>query len=255
MKFLLFVAIIAAAVVLAAWLLPWWATLALVAVVLAPVVWIAWKIIRAIKKDVVPALKKVAAGMPRSQERLCSLPAGEPFRGNGFAFTLPVPCEVSQTVIDDLEALILKPAAGGPEGSGAGLIVVSTIPRDELKVKINDQLEAVFTQVQAGLAERGRPGEELQTEAFQPLEVGPLRGEFRQFKAANAEKRIRGETVFLGGEAFSVAWALAGPEDKFDDAAKRYRELAGLIKRVGEAPVIDVPAANSTAGAADPRRA
>src|SRR2546423_10444046 len=172
MKFLVLILVVAAALVLTAWFLPWWAALALVVVVIAPIGWIGWKIVRTIKKDIVPALKRVGEGMPRAQERLCSLPAGEPFRGNGFAFTFPVPCEVSQMVIDDLEALLLKPALNGSKSPASGLMVVSTMARDELKTRITGQLDAVFDQVQAGLADQGRPGNELQTEEFKPIQVG-----------------------------------------------------------------------------------
>ena len=121
MKLVVLVLVVAAALVLTAWFLPWWAALALVVLVAAPIVWVGWKIVRTIKKEIVPALKRVGEGMPRAQERLCSLPAGEPFRGNGFAFTFPVPCEVSQMVIDDLEALLLKPALNGSNSPASGL--------------------------------------------------------------------------------------------------------------------------------------
>src|SRR5262249_4232847 len=99
MKILILIAIVAAAIIAAAWLLPWWLTLTLLVVIVAPIVWIVWKVVSTIKKEIVPALKKVADSMPRAQERLCSLPAGEAFRGNGFAFAFPVACDVSQMVI------------------------------------------------------------------------------------------------------------------------------------------------------------
>jgi hypothetical protein len=240
MKFLFLVLIVAVAFVLSAWLLPWWATLALVVVIIAPLAWVAWKIVSAIKRDVVPALKKVAEGMPRAQERMASVPAGERFRGNGFAFTFPVPCDVSQTVIDDLEVMLLKPKLNGSTNVPKGVMVVSTIPREELKTKINAQLDAVFAQVRTAIARQACEGTELQTESFISAEVGPFRGECRKFEASNEGKKLRGETVYLGDERFSVGWALMGPADTFDAGAERYRELAGLIERVTEPTVIDV---------------
>jgi hypothetical protein len=241
MKFLFIAALIATAIIVAAWLLPWWATLLLVFLIIAPVVYFVWKILRTLKKEVVPALKKFSEGMPRAQERLASVPAGERFRGNGFAFTFPVPCDVSQTVIDDLEALLLKPKLNGDGATPNGLIIVSTIPRDELKNKINSQLEAVFSQVQTALAQQPREGQALRAEEFLPAEVGPFRGEFRRLEIVKDGKAVRGETVYLGGEKFSVAWALIGPAETFDPAAARFRELAGLIERMAEPAVIDVP--------------
>jgi hypothetical protein len=172
------------------------------------------------------------------------LPYGEwirLFRGNGFAFTFPVPCEVSQMVIDDLEALLLKPELDGNGGAPQGLMIVSTIPRDELKMKIDSQLEAVFSQVRTALAEQSRVGQDFRAEGFLPAEVGPFRGEYRTLEAVKDGKAIRGETVYLGGEKFSVAWALMGPVDAFESAAGRFRELASRIERVAEPAVIDVP--------------
>jgi len=246
MKFLFIAALIATAIILAAWLLPWWATILLVLLIISPAGYFVWKIVRTVKKEVVPALKKFAEGMPRAQERLASVPAGERFRGNGFAFTFPVACEVSQTVIDDLEALLLKPKLDGDGASPNGLMVVSTIPRDELKNKINAQLEAVFSQVQTALAQKPQAGQEFRAEEFLPAEVGPFRGEYRRLEAAKDGKTVRGETVYLGGKRFSVAWALIGPADTFDAAAGRFRELAALIERMAESEVIDVPRLTGT---------
>ncbi len=76
MKLLLWVVLITTAAVISVWLLPWWATVGLVLVVLGVAGYFAWKIISTIKKEVVPALKTVAEGFPRAQERLCSQPAG-----------------------------------------------------------------------------------------------------------------------------------------------------------------------------------
>jgi hypothetical protein len=179
--------------------------------------------------------------MPRAQERLASVPANERFRGNGFAFTFPVPCEVSQTVIDDLEALLLKPKLEGNGTGPQGLMIVSTIPREELKNKINSQLEAVFSQVRTAIAAQRREGQDFRAEEFLPAEVGPFRGEYRTLHAVKDGKAVRGETVYLGGEKFSVAWALIGPADTFDSAAERFRELASLVERMAEPAVIDLP--------------
>ena len=252
MKFLLVAALIATALIVAAWLLPWWATLLLVVLIIAPIVYFVWKIVRTVKKDIVPALKKFSEGMPRAQERLASVPAGERFRANGFAFTFPLACDVSQTVIDDLEALILKPKLNGDTGGPNGLMVVSTIPRDELKNKINAQLEEVFEKVQTALAEQPREGQALQTGAFVPAEIGPFKGESRRLEVTKDGKAIRGETVYLGGEKFSIAWALIGPIETFEHAADQFREMAGLIQRTGDAEVIDVP--RLTSGSENPEQ-
>jgi hypothetical protein len=240
MKFLFIAALIATVLIASAIFLPWWATLLLVVLVIAPVVYFVWKILRTIKKEVVPALKKFADGMPRAQERLASLPANERFRGNGFAFAFPVPCEVSQMVIDDLEALLLKPKLDGNGAAPQGLMIVSTIPRDELKVKVDSQLEAVFSQARTALAQQPREGQGFLAQDFLPAEVGPFRGEYRTLEVVKDGKRLRGETVYLGGEKFSVAWALIEPADVFDAAAACFRELAGLIERVTAPAVIDV---------------
>src|SRR5436190_19990998 len=117
MKLLLYVALITSAIVLSVWLLPWWVTVGVLLLIIGVAAFFVWKIISTVKKEVVPALKKVAEGFPRAQERLCLQPAGERFRGNGFSFSFPVECEVSQMVIDDLEALMLKPSL---EKVGAG---------------------------------------------------------------------------------------------------------------------------------------
>jgi len=241
MKILILIAIVAAAIIAAAWLLPWWLTLTLLVVIVAPIAWIVWKVVSTIKRDIVPALKKVAEGMPRAQERLCGLPAGEAFRGNGFAFTFPVACDVSQMVIDDLEALVLQPKLDGPGESPKGLMFVSTIPREELKKEINDQLEEMFTHIKTHLAEDPHEGQSFHTEDFVPTSVGALHGECRRLEASHDGKKICGETVYLGEQAFSVGWALFGPAETFDSAAARLRELAGLIQRVVEPEMIDLP--------------
>jgi hypothetical protein len=241
MKILLLLVITVAAIITAAWLLPWWLTLALLVVIVTPIAWIVWKVVSTIKRDIVPALKKVAEGMPRAQERLCSLPAGVAFRGNGFAFTFPVACDVSQMVIDDLEALVLQPKLEGPGESPKGLMFVSTIPREELKQEINDRLEEMFDRVKTHLAEEPAEGQEFHTEDFVPTSVGAFNGECRRLEASHDGKKIRGETVYLGEQAFSVGWALFGPAETFDATAARIREMAGMIQRVAEPEMIDLP--------------
>ena len=240
MKLIFFFLIVIAAIVAVAWLLPWWATLALVVLIVGPIVWIVWRIISTIKKEIVPALKKASAKLPRAQERLCDLPAGEAFRGNGFSFTFPVPCEVSQMVIDDLEVLLLKPQCGS--ASASGLMVLSTMPKDELKTRINSQLELIFEQLKTDLAQHAKPGEDFQMAQFQPMTLGALRGEYRTFEAATPEKKMRGETVYLGTDAFSAGWALIGPAEVFQESSERYREMAGLVKRLQDSKVVDVTA-------------
>jgi hypothetical protein len=240
MKFLVILCLVATILVAAAIYLPWWGFLGLIFLIIAPLAFFAWKIMRTIKREIVPALKKVAEHLPRAQERLCNLSANESFRGNGFAFAFPLPCEVSQTVIDDLEALILKPALG--TGAAQGIMVVSTIPAAELKTKVNDQLDAVFEQVQAHIASDPGDGKGLAAGDFLPIAVGDLSGERRTFEAVNDGKSIRGETVYLGQQNFSVGWAVVGPTESFDPTAERFRELAALVKRVEEPKTIDVPA-------------
>jgi hypothetical protein len=238
MKVLFILCVVFTLLIAAVIYLPWWAFLGLVVVIVAPLAFGIWRFVRTLKKEIMPALKQVAEGMPRAQERLCKLPSNEVFRGNGFAFTLPVPCEVSQTVIDDLEALILKPTLDA--GAAQGIIIVSTIPVNELKSKVNDQLDGMFNQIKAHIEAKPEEGKAFQSEDFAPMTLSKLSGERRTFEGTNDGKTLRGETVYLGEEQFSIGWAVAGPAENFERAAERYRELAGLIRRVEEPKTIDV---------------
>jgi len=106
---------------------------------------------------------------------------------------------------------------------GDSMLVVSTIPKDEIKAKVTEKLETVFSEIQ-----------EVRTGDFGPLQISPLRGECRTFEAAKDGKSIRGESVYLGDEAYSIAWQIITPPNSFDQIAGKYRELAGLIERVHE---------------------
>ena len=215
MRTLLLVILVLAAAVAAFWLLPWWLSLTLVVVVVLPLAWVAWKFISMLKS----VAKEFADVIPK--RRLCSLAAGEPFRGNGFAFTFPVACEGSQTVLDDLEALVLKPQVHPPGELGDSMLIVSTIPKDEMKTKTNEKLEAIYSQVQ-----------ELRVDEFAPLAIGSLHGEHRTFQVSKDGKSIRGESVYLGDHSHSVAWQVITLSEGFELVASRYRELATLVRRV-----------------------
>src|SRR5438552_5863691 len=99
MPILLFLLIVLAAIIAALWLLPWWLSVALLVVIGAPLAWVAWKIVKTLQ-----AVRQAVQGIMPAK-RVCTLPAGEPFRGSGFAFTCPVECDVSQTIMEGLEAL------------------------------------------------------------------------------------------------------------------------------------------------------
>jgi hypothetical protein len=234
MKFvILFVLVMLGLVAVTFWLLPWWASVALVVCVFGPVGWVSWKILSVLKS----AAKQIKEGWPQAQERVCSLPAGEPFRGNGFAFTFPVPCEVSQTVIDDLEILLLKPKLTPDAPPDQSLVVVSTMPVQELKDNVNERLDSIFTQVK-----------EIRTEPDAPVQVAGLNGERRGFEAQKEGKSLRGEMVYLGDDAHSVGWILFTTPDIFDSRAAQLRELTPLIRRVSaDVPkdVVDVDAFSS----------
>ena len=211
---------------LAIWLLPHWLSFPLVIIVGVMLVWVIWKILGFLKK----VKKAIGAFIP--QEQLRSLAANETFIGNGFSFTFPVPCDVSQTHFREVAALILKPKfdfAGAPKES---LLVASTFPPEEMKPKINDTIEKIFAQVE------GKAGEP------EPVEVGPLKGDRRSFATAKDGKNVQGEAVFLGNEKGSIIWVAIAESDKFDQLAAKYRELAVLVQRVDtpptEKPVVDV---------------
>lgn len=215
MKILILFLIVVAAAVAALWFLPWWLSLALFVIVMLPVAWIGWKIVSALKAVV----NVIADAMPK--KKLCSLASGERFQGAEFSFTLPVACEVSQIVIDDFEALMLKPQIYASDELGESPIVVSTILKEEMKVKITTKLEDVFSKI---------PG--LRAGDFVPVQVGALQGERREFEASKDGKSIRGESVYLGDEDYSVTWVIVAPSDSFDFAAGKYREFAGLFNRI-----------------------
>lgn len=211
---------------LAIWLLPHWLSFPLVVFVGVVLFWVIWKILGFLKK-----VKKALGGFI-PQETLCSLAANEPFKGNGFAFTFPVACDVSQTKFREVEALILKPKFDFPGRPKDTLMVVSTFPPEELKPKINDTIDKIFAQVE------GKAGEP------EAVEVGPFKGELRPFATSKDGKNVRGESVFLGDAKGSIAWVAIAEGEAFDVLAAKYRELAVLIQRIdippAEKPVIDV---------------
>jgi hypothetical protein len=223
--------VLAALVGLAFSLLPWWVGVGLIVLVILPVGWFAWKILSAVKS----AVKQIKEGMPQAQERVCALPAGEPFRGNGFAFTFPVPCDVSQTVIDDLEILLLKPKLSADASPDQALVVVSTMPREELRENVNERLDALFTQIK-----------EVRAEPDAPVQVGLLSGERRTFEAEKDGRGLRGEMVYLGDNTHSVGWILITPPEIFAAHAARLREMTPLIRRTEVAEpskmIVDVDA-------------
>jgi hypothetical protein len=216
---LLLVLLLLALVGLAFWLLPWWASVGLVVLVFLPLGWLAWKILSVLKS----AAKQIKEGMPQAQERVCSLPAGESFRGNGFAFTFPVACDVSQTAIDDLEVFLLKPKLAADAPADQSLLIVSTMPKEELKEKVSERLDSIFVQIK-----------EMRTEPDAPVQVGALSGERRAFEAEKDGKGLRGEMVYLGDDTHSVGWILITAPQAFEARAARLRELIPLIRRVKE---------------------
>jgi hypothetical protein len=218
MRLLVFLLLVFAGIAaLAIWLLPLWLSLSLIVLSGVPLAWAVWKVTSFIKK-----LKKgLADFIP--QEKLCVLAAGEPFRGYGFAFTFPIPCEVSQTRFDDVEALLLKPRFDFPGAPKDSLVAVSTFPKDELKGKINETIERIFSQIQ-----------ESRAEEYAPLKIGSLEGERRGFAAAKDGKSIKGEAVYLGDQDHSIVWVAIAPEDAFEPLAAQYRELVCLIQRVAK---------------------
>jgi len=221
MKRLLFILIVIALILAAARFLPWWLSVALIAVLVMPVVLITFAffaVFRIAKKELAKQFPDVIP-----QKKVSSLAAGKEFRGNGFGFTFPVACEVSQTVIDDFEALILKPKVHLRGEPGDSMLIVSTIPKDEMKKNVTKKLDAIFSKI-----------EELRASDFSPLEVGQLAGEGRTFEASKDGKSVRGESVYLGKRAYSVAWQIITAPESFDEVAGKYRELAPMIQRVAE---------------------
>ncbi len=229
MKIILFLALVfIAGAALAIKFLPLWLSIPLILLIGIPLIWIVWKItsfLKGIKKrfgDILP------------QEKLRSLAANEPFQGKGFAFTFPVACEVSQTSVRDFEALILRPKldfAGAPKES---MIIASTFSVEEMKAKINQQLEGIFSKIQ-----------ELKSEDFAPVQIGSRQGQRRAFAATREGKSVQGEAVYLGDENYAIAWVAMCPPETFETLAAKYRELAGLIERVETPPTVENPSAPS----------
>jgi hypothetical protein len=163
------------------------------------------------------------------EEKTISLKVGEVFKGKGIDFAFPVPCEVSQTRIQDFECLMLKPKFDFPGAPKDSLMVISTFKIEELKAKISSQIENLFAQVQVSRQEESAP-----------VTVGMLSGERRFFSATKDDKTVKCEAVLVGDEKGSLVWVAIAPEDKFDTLSAKYRELALLVKRSGESGVIDV---------------
>jgi hypothetical protein len=220
-KILLVVLVCAAVVAAAAWLLPWWLSLSLLVIGVAPLLFIVIAflvVVRAIKSGIKSEFPEL---VPKKQTR--KLAANETFQGNGFRFTLPVACEVSQTVLDDFEALMLKPKLLPKGRPGDSMLIVSTIPKEEMKSNVTRKLDEIFSLIN-----------ELKPSEFVPLEIGPLHGECRTFEASKDGTTVRGESAYLGDHAYSVAWQIITERDEFDAVAEKYREFARLIQRVPE---------------------
>jgi hypothetical protein len=206
----------------AVWFLPWWLTLGLVAMVVMPVLCLVVALF-AISRTVKSEFKKQFADvLPKKMER--KLAAGEEFRDDEFRFTFPVACEVSRTTVQDFEALMLKPKVHAKGQAGDSMLIVSTIPKDEMKANISARLDEIFSKI-----------EELRTSEFEPLVIGSLSGEWRTFEASKDGKSVRGESAYLGPEdndKYSVAWQIVTERDAFEAVAAKYRELARLVERI-----------------------
>ncbi len=198
---------------LAIWLLPHWLSIPLVTVVGVVLLFVIWKVRGFVKKV------KAKFGDLIPQEKVCSLAANEPFNSHGFAFTFPVACEVNQTHFRDVVALVLKPKLefdGAPKDT---LLIASTFPPADLKEKISNQIEKVFSQVEGHASEP------------EPITLGQMQGERRAFATSKDGKDVRGESVFLGDEKGSIGWVAIGEGAAFETLAAKYRELAMLIQR------------------------
>ena len=152
-------------------------------------------------------------------QRLCSLGSGESFVGNGFHFSLPFAAEVTQTVLDDLEILMVKPQPSAVEGCEV-LLALSSISKEEMKNRISAKLEPIFSKLH-----------QVRTEDFASMNVGELSGERKLVEATSDAKTLKGELVFLGSSDFSVAWVFMSPADKFDGIAQTLRHAVVLVKR------------------------
>lgn len=216
MRLMIFVLLVftgTAALVL--WLFPLWLGIPLVVLTGIPLIWVMWKIRGLIKK------LKHELGDLFPKEKTEMIAANAPFRGQGFTFTFPVACEVSQIQLQDFEALMVKPKfafAGAPKDT---LLVASTFSRAELKEKINETIEKICSQI-----------EQSQTEESAPVTVGSFAGERRAFAAAHGGKSLKGEAVYLDILNGSIVWVAIAPDDLFDELASKYRELAVLVQRV-----------------------
>jgi len=207
------------------WLLPSVVAIPLVTVVGIILLVAIWKI-----RSFFKGMKKKMVDMGLSpEEKKISLKAGEVFKGSGIDFAFPVPCEVSQTRIQDFECLMLKPKFDFPDAPKDALMVVSTFKIEELKEKLAAQIEKLFAQVEMS-----------RQEEVTPATVGMLSGERRFFSATKDGKTVKCEAVFVGDDKGSLVWVTIASEDKFEMLSAKYRELALLVKRTGEAGVIDI---------------
>lgn len=210
---------------LALWLLPAVVAIPIVVVVGLAILAVVWKI-RSFFKGVKQELVK--AGLA-PEEKKFSLKAGEQFKGAGMDFAFPVPCEVSQTRMQDFECLMLQPKFSFPGAPKDTLLVVSSFTIAELKDNLNAKIEELFKRVQ-----------ESRQEQSEPVTAGNLSGERRYFSATRDGKTIQAEAVYLGDDKGSIIWVAIAPEENFETLSAKYRELALLVKRAGEAGVIDV---------------
>src|SRR5262249_33479629 len=148
------------------------------------------------------------------QEKEHSLAANEPFQGRGFSFAFPVACDVSQSFVADCEALTIKPKFNFLEKTKETMLVVSTFPMEEIKGKVGAKIQTVTALVKP-----------LETSAFSPMQVGALNGERQTLSATKDGQELRGESVFLGGDGYSIAWFAFGPVNEFEPTVAKYREL------------------------------
>ena len=176
------------------------------------VLWILSRILSAVRQ----ATKELT---PVPAQRLCSLGSSESFVGNGFRFSFPFAAEVTQTVLDDLEILMVKPQPS-TVGNCEVLLALSSISKDEMKNRIGAKLEPIFSRIP-----------QVRTEDFAAMNVGELSGERKLVEATNDAKTLRGELVFLGSSDFSVAWVFMSPAEKFDNVAQTLRHAVILVKR------------------------
>lgn len=187
--------------------------LGIVALIVAGfVLWVLNRILSAVRH----ATKELT---PAPAQRLCSLGSGESFVGNGFRFSFPFPAEVTQTVLDDLEILMVKPQPSAVENREV-LLALSSVSKEEMKNRIGAKLEPIFSKIP-----------QVRTEDFASMNVGELNGERQLVEATNDAKTLRGELVFLGTSDFSVAWVFMSPAEKFDGVAQTLRHAVVSVKR------------------------